>query len=78
MKYFDAGVREYWIVDLFKRVITVYLFDKTLEGSEEQGDESIVQQVYSFEDEVPVHIYCGDLKISFPKIVRRIEQLSAE
>lgn len=47
VKYRDAGVREYWIVDPTKDLITAYRFEK----------EAIEQ--YSFGEEVPVGIYEG-------------------
>ena len=46
-KYQTAGVREYWIVDPMKEMVTVYRFEK--ETMEE----------YSFSEEVPVGIYEG-------------------
>lgn len=46
-KYRSAGVREYWIVDVEKRVITVYRFEK--ETMEE----------YTFGEDVPAGIYEG-------------------
>lgn len=44
-KYRAAGVREYWIVDLEKKLVTVYRFEK-----EEMGE-------YSFGEDVSVGIY---------------------
>lgn len=46
-KYRTAGVREYWIVDPEKEIITVYSFEK----------ETMEQ--YSFCEDVPVRIYAG-------------------
>lgn len=46
-KYRTAGVREYWIVDPTKEMVTVYRFEK------ETMDE------YSFGDDIPVGIYDG-------------------
>lgn len=46
-KYRTAGVREYWIVDSERKMITVYGFEK----------ETMEQ--YSFEEEIPVGIYEG-------------------
>ena len=51
-KYMDAGVREYWIIDLEKEKVTTYI-----EG------EPMMAYVYNFEDEIPVYIYGGELKI---------------
>lgn len=55
-KYRTEGVKEYWIVDEKKNRITVY--DFVHEESEE----------YTFEDQVPVGLYQGELKIDFSKI----------
>lgn len=46
-KYRTAGVREYWIVDPEKEMITVYRFEK----------ETMEQ--YSFGEDIPVGIYEG-------------------
>lgn len=51
-KYMSYGVREYWIVDQEKRRVTVYL-----------GEEPEMLHIYGFDDEIPVHIYDGKLKI---------------
>ncbi len=52
-KYMGAGVREYWIIDLEKEKVTTYI-----EG------EPMMAYVYSFQDEIPVYIYDGKLKIT--------------
>ena len=54
--YADAGVREYWIVDIAKNRITVYNFNH---------DYSIEE--YSFTDTVKAGIY-EDLSIDFSEI----------
>ena len=46
-KYKTAGVREYWIVDPDKQMVTVYGFEK----------ETVEQ--YNFDEDVPVGIYEG-------------------
>lgn len=46
-KYRIAGVREYWIVDPMRQMITVYAFERDM-----------VEQ-YNFGEEVPVGIYEG-------------------
>lgn len=48
-KYRTAGVREYWIVDIGKQMVTVYGFEK-----------NVVEQ-YSFGEDVPAGIYEGFL-----------------
>lgn len=50
-KYRTAGVKEYWIVDLDRKLVIVYEFEK------DDGN------TYVFTDEIPVGIYDGDLKI---------------
>ena len=44
-KYRTAEVREYWIVDPMKELVTVYQFEK----------ETMEQ--YSFDEDIPVGIY---------------------
>ena len=59
-KYKQAGVREYWIVDLEEKIVITYLFgEKTYTG------------IYGFESRVPVGIYDGDLEIDFNEIITK-------
>ena len=51
-KYMSGGVREYWIVDPEKEKVTTYI-----EG------EPMMAYIYNFDDEIPVYIYDGRLKI---------------
>ena len=46
-KYHTAGVREYWVVDPDRKMVTIYNFEK----------DSMVE--YSFEDNIPVGIFEG-------------------
>lgn len=55
IKYLNAGVREYWIVDRGKNRITVHYFEK-----EEYND-------YTFSDTVKVNIF-DDLEINFSEL----------
>ena len=55
MKYCNAGVREYWIVDPLKNLIITYNLE----------NETVEQ--YNFSDKVKVSIY-RDLEIDFSKI----------
>lgn len=48
LKYRDAGVREYWIVNPAVRTVQVYFFE---------GEEN--SEVFSFDEDVPVGIYDG-------------------
>ena len=63
-KYEAAGVREYWIVDLQKEKVIVYLF----------GEESDVS-LYGFDSEVPVGIYKGECVIDFRRIVGDLKRM---
>lgn len=49
VKYRTAGVREYWIVDPFKKIVHVYHF----------GDSPETMEIYSFEDDIPFGIFPG-------------------
>ena len=59
-KYKNAGVREYWIVDPKAEIITVHLFDKRSETT-----------VYSYQDEIPVHIFGDACCVSLREIGER-------
>ncbi len=63
-KYQNAGVREYWVVDLKNKEVLVYLF----------GTEDFLT-TYPLSDMVPVGIYDGDLKINFAEIMEYISWL---
>ena len=61
-KYRNAGVREYWIVDLQKEKVIVYLF----------GEEPDIG-LYGFDSRIPVGIYGGDCQIDFTEVVRNLK-----
>ncbi len=63
-KYQMAGVREYWMIDLKKEKVITYFF-------EEDG----IPAIYGAEDDVPVRIYEGDLKISMKGIFERVKDI---
>ncbi len=65
-KYMNAGVREYWIVDQKKKNIVAYVAD-------DEDDYDIF--IYTFENEVPVHIFNNECKINFKEIYDYIEFL---
>lgn len=65
MKYMDAGVKEYWVIDPDRKVLIVYL-------AEERG----MPALYPLQGEVGVQIYEGRLKIDLGKIKESIEKMS--
>lgn len=56
--YYDAGVREYWIVDPISEKVTVYLFENEFS-----------MMPYDFTDDVPVGIYGGELSINVSELL---------
>ena len=56
-KYWTAGVREYWLINIEKREVWVYKLDK-----------SAVITKYSFEDQIPLGISEGNIIIDFKSI----------
>lgn len=63
-KYKNAGVSEYWIVDLKSRHVLVYDF---------ANDKPT--QIYGIGSEIPVAIFGGECRISFAQIYEKIEFL---
>lgn len=64
-KYRNAGVREYWMVDLDGERIVVYHFEK---------DE--IPTIYGVEEEIPVGIYDGELKISMKELFELVREIN--
>ena len=62
-KYFEAGVREYWMVDPKREKIVVYYFG---------GDNYDIPAVYGFESKIPVHIWDDKCVIDFSEIKEAI------
>ncbi len=56
-KYNNAGVREYWMIDPYKRIILTYDL--------QNGDSPAI---YPIDAEVPVHLYDGELKICLARL----------
>ena len=56
-KYQNAGVREYWLVDPYQKVVLVYFFE----------DETY-PVIYPIDGDIPVNIYEGKLVLSFARI----------
>jgi len=65
-KYMAAGVREYWIIDPEYERIVVYLKDEAADG---------FPTVYTFADQVPVHIFQDELKVDFALLRNEISFL---
>ena len=65
VKYMNAGVKEYWLIDIDAQKILVYLFGE---------DEDASVNLYTFEDTVPVGISAGTCSIDFKKVAERISR----
>ena len=61
--YKNAGVREYWILDLEKRLLLIYLFEK--------GDYIVIT---GLEEPQPMRIYEGKLVIDFEYINQMLDK----
>ena len=66
-KYWMAGVREYWIINIEENEIYVYHFDKGASF-----------KTYSFEDEIPLGISGGEITIDFNAIYTRLKSFFGE
>lgn len=64
IKYENAGVREYWMIDSDNRRVIVYPFE---------GDG--YPRFYSFESKVPVGIWDGNFEIDFAEIAEALSWL---
>lgn len=62
-KYEKAGVREYWIVDPYKKRVMVYAFQSEVSPS-----------IYPIDAQIPVNIYDGKLVLNFRQIAKWAEQ----
>lgn len=62
-KYQNAGVREYWLIDLYRRVILTYFF--------EAEDYPVI---YGFNDCIPIRIYEGALEVDMSTMLPWIEE----
>ena len=56
-KYMDAGVKEYWIVDMDRQMVSVCI-----------NGEPMQVTIYGFDDKIPVGIYGGELVLDVPFI----------
>lgn len=63
MKYLDAGVKEYWVIDPEQKVLLIYL-------AEEEG----LPHMYPLHGEAAVNLYEGKLRIDLDRISQIIER----
>lgn len=64
-KYVNAGVREYWIVDPKKETVIVYEIGA--------GEEDMQVSFYTFENQIPVHIFQNECIVDFKAIKEYLE-----
>ena len=53
------GVKEYWIIDPKKKIVTVFTFGENFDTDK-----------YNFSDSIPVNIYDGKLKINIDELLK--------
>lgn len=63
-KYANAGVKEYWMVDIEGRRVFVYIFD-----------EENYPAIYGFDAKVPVYIWGGQCEVDFSEVYNYIRFL---
>lgn len=71
-KYCEAGVREYWIVDIKQRIVTVYTAGDDPDG-EEDGFHNYTPTLYTFSDHIPVYISDGKCEIDMNLVREDLE-----
>lgn len=59
-KYENAGVREYWLVDPYQKVVLVYFF----------ADDLQCPKIYPIDADIPIGIYEGRLVLKFAHIAQ--------
>lgn len=80
-RYLKNGVREYWEIDPDDESIMVMVKEPDPENGTQEMCGSYPEikyttRIYSFADRVPVSVWGGACKIDFPKIVRRLKNIS--
>ncbi|MCD8022580.1 MAG: Uma2 family endonuclease [Lachnospiraceae bacterium] len=68
-KYQNAGVREYWMVNLKQEKVIVYDF-------EHAGDVKVMPVIYGMDKPIPVQIYGGKCQITFERYFARMKTLA--
>lgn len=63
MKYMEAGVREYWVIDPEKKLLIVYI-----------GEEEGIPRIYPLQGDVGMNLYDGKLCIDLNEINNLIDQ----
>ena len=64
VKYDNAGVREYWIVDLQKKKVVTYHLE-----------EDPMPSLYTFQDKIPIRIFDERLEIDFAELSDVLESI---
>lgn len=82
-KYRQAGVKEYWCIDLEKKHIYVYWFVQSEEAVQKRKkekelgivffQEDEIPVVYDETDDIPVKLYDGDLKIHMKEVFEALK-----
>ncbi|MCI6885683.1 MAG: Uma2 family endonuclease, partial [Lachnospiraceae bacterium] len=67
MKYMEAGVREYWMIDVAQKKVIVY-----------DLEHAAIPVIYSFSDPVPVGIWGGACKINLTEVSELLDELFPE
>lgn len=62
VKYMNAGVKEYWILDPYQQKLIVYFFHS-----------EVCPVIYGLDQPVPIGIYGGELEIDFSHIAEWIQ-----
>ena len=68
MKYMNAGVREYWMVDSDAETVTRILYEAPKEG---YPDGDMKMEAFPFSTPVPVGIFNDECVIDFAEIRER-------
>lgn len=68
IKYREAGVREYWIIDPYKKALRIYNFSK----------ENAIPRIYPLEGTAPVAVFEGKLEISLSRIAESIDEFASK
>lgn len=84
-KYRLAGVKEYWTVDIEKRLVYVFRFEQSHKAACIREKEKLFgvtllereeePEIFTGEDVIPVGIYNGDLKIDMREIFVKLKDV---